>query len=257
MVAGSRGPSPRGPVAAAAPDWRRQIVVFAAAYAVYEVARWLTTGSTSAAMANASRIFHFEADLGLDFEGTVQGALVGLPVMAVLNYVYLSAQLAVVPLALVWLYRHCYNVYLVLRNTVIATWLISVPVYALFPVAPPRLANVGVVDTVAEHAGVALDSNFTTVFYNAFAAVPSLHVGFAFAVGTAIALVSSGRIARGLAIGWGPLVTLTVVATGNHFILDAVAGVLVTLLGFGIGALALRLSRRHAARGVALYRVAA
>jgi PAP2 superfamily len=255
-VAGG-GERPRAAVTTTARGWRRQVIVFAAAYAVYEVARWLTTGSTSAAMANASRIVRLEADFGLDFEGGVQNALVDLPVMAVLNYVYLAAQLAVVPLTLIWLYRRCYRIYLALRNTVLATWLISVPIYALYPVAPPRLANIGLVDTVTDHAGVALDSNFTTIFYNAFAAVPSLHVGFAFAVGTAVALVGSRRTTRALAIAWGPLVTLTVVATGNHFIFDAVAGVLVTALGFFVGTLALRLERRRTTADVALSEVAA
>jgi hypothetical protein len=219
--------------------WRRQVLLFVTAYAAYEVARWLTSGSIHAAMTNASRIVRLEADLGFDFEGSVQHALVDLPVMTVLDYVYLSAQLAVVPLTLIWLYRHNRAIYLALRNTVLATWFISIPVYALFPVAPPRLANIGISDTVTTHAGISLDSNFTTVFYNAFAAVPSLHVGFAFAVGAALALATRRRVTRVLALLWGPLVTLTVVATGNHFFLDAVAGVLVTAVGFGAGAVAL------------------
>jgi hypothetical protein len=54
------------------------------------------------------------------------------------------------------------------------TWLVSVPVYVLFPVAPPRLAGIGMVDTVSRHAAVALTGR-STDFYNQFAAVPSLH----------------------------------------------------------------------------------
>jgi hypothetical protein len=82
---------------------------------------------------------------------------------------------------------------------VIATWLIAVPIFALFPVAPPRLA--GFVDTVSDQAPVALTGH-STVFYNPYAAVPSLHVGFAFAIAIAAGL---GVTALGFAVGRLPL----------------------------------------------------
>jgi hypothetical protein len=246
MTASGRVGELRAPQRSAAPrDWRRQVIVFLAAYALYEVARWVTMGSSGVAVANAARILRVEGDLGLDVESAVQQALLSLPVMVLLNYVYLAAQLAVVPLTLVWLYRRQRDIYLLLRNTVLVTWLISVPVYALFPVAPPRLAGIGIMDTVTSQAGVTLDSNFTTIFYNAFAAVPSLHVGFAFAVGIAVASVARPRPLQLLALLWGPLLMLTVIATGNHFVLDALAGIAVTAAGFLIGALALRIRSRQ------------
>ena len=69
------------------------------------------------------------------------------------------------------------------------------PVYGLFPVAPPRLADIGITDTITAADRLAMDSNFTTSFYNELAAVPSLHVGFAVAVGFALfaALTQPGR----------------------------------------------------------------
>ena len=78
-----------------------------------------------------------------------------------------------------------------LRNTILATWLLSIPIYAAFPVAPPRLADIGLVDTITKQTGFALDSKLTTSFYNELAAVPSLHVGFAVAVGIALAAAVS------------------------------------------------------------------
>lgn len=228
-------------------DWPRQLLIFLAAYLLYEIARWLTTGSSVTAAANAYRVLRIEGDVGLDLESTVQQALVSLPVMTILNYVYLAAQLAVVPLTLVWLYRRQRGSYLLLRNVVLGTWLISVPVYALFPVAPPRLAGMGVTDTVTTQAGIPLDSNFSTLFYNAFAAVPSLHAGFAFAVGIAIAMVARRRVVRLLGLLWGPLVVLAVVATGNHFFFDVIAGIAATAAGFGLAVLSIRLRARRPA----------
>jgi membrane-associated phospholipid phosphatase len=123
---------------------------------------------------------------------------------------------------------------------VIATWLIAVPIFALFPVAPPRLA--GFVDTVSDQAPVALTGH-STVFYNPYAAVPSLHVGFAFAIAIAAAMTLRTRWAKALALSWGPIVTLSVIATGNHYVFDIAAGLGVTALGFAVGRLPLRLAR--------------
>ena len=107
--------------------------------------------------------------------------------------------------------------------------MIAVPIHGLWPVAPPRLTGMGITDTVSTHL-VAL-SGHSTIFYNAYAAVPSLHVGFAFAIGIALAVALRPRWAKALALLWGPLVTLAVVATGNHFVFDAAAGLAVTLAG--------------------------
>src|SRR6185436_6309516 len=132
--------------------------------------------------------------------------------------------LIVVPGALIFLYRRSRPIYMRLRNTILATWLISVPVYALFPVAPPRLAGIGMVDTISSQTGFAMDSSLTTSFYNELAAVPSLHVGFAFAIGIVVASATSNRWLKVAGHLWGPTVALAVVATGNHYVFDIVAG---------------------------------
>jgi hypothetical protein len=62
-----------------------QVAVFLAAYVIYEIARWLTTGSSMDAVGNAARVFNFEAGLGLDVEAKVQETMLGFPLMAVLN----------------------------------------------------------------------------------------------------------------------------------------------------------------------------
>jgi membrane-associated phospholipid phosphatase len=132
---------------------------------------------------------------------------------------------------------------------VIATWLIAVPVFALFPVAPPRLAELGLVDTVSEQAAVELTGR-STLFYNELAAVPSLHVGFAVAVCIAFALALRRPWAKTLALLWGPLVALAVVATANHYVFDIAAGLLVTALGFAAGRLPGRIATRRARMAV-------
>ena len=139
------------------------------------------------------------------------------------------------PGALVFIYRRSRPVYDRLRNTILATWLISIPVYAAFPVAPPRLAGIGLVDTITTQTGFAMDSKLTTSFYNELAAVPSLHVGFAVAVGIAIAAAVRNPLVKTLALLWGPAIGLAVVATGNHFVFDIAAGLLASALGYAAG----------------------
>ena len=218
--------------------WRTELLLFLAAYCVYNVARWVFVGDLSDAQEHARWIFDLERNLGVAVEGSVQQALDFSAAAWVLSNLYLLAQLVVVPSVLIWLYRRAPDVYRRLRDTVVATWLIAVPVFAMFPVAPPRLADIGIADTVSQQAGVELTGR-STIFYNQLAAVPSLHVGFAVAVGVAAAAALRRPWAKGLALMWGPVVSLSVIATGNHYVFDIAAGLLVTGLGFAAGRLRL------------------
>ena len=227
---------------------RPELTLFVAAYLLYTTARWLFAGDLAEAREHADRIVGLERSAHVAIEGSIQRALDSGAASWLLSNVYLAAQLVVLPAGLIWLHRRSRPVYRVLRTTVIATWLMAVPIFALFPVAPPRLAGIGVADTVSRHAGVALTGH-STLFYNPYAAVPSLHVGFAFAIGIAAATTLRGRWARTVALLWGPVVTLSVLATGNHYVFDVAAGLLVTAAGFAAGRVTHRLSPQpsHAA----------
>ena len=174
-----------------------QIGLFLLAYAVYTVARFFTIGDLADATANAHWIVDLQNAVGVGVEASVQNALDGSWVMWVLNRLYLLAQLGVIPAVLIFLYNRSWAIYATLRNTILATWLISVPIYGLFPVAPPRLAGIGIEDTITSQTGMSMTSNFSTSFFNELAAVPSLHVGFAVAVGFALFAVLKNPVLRG------------------------------------------------------------
>ena len=91
-----------------------------------------------------------ESDLHVGVESSVQHAFSGTWMMWVLNHLYLAAQLIVLPGSLVFLYHRSTELYERLRNTILATWLLSIPVYALYTVAPPRVAHVGLLDTIRD-----------------------------------------------------------------------------------------------------------
>jgi membrane-associated phospholipid phosphatase len=210
---------------------RGQLRLFAAVYLLYLAGRWATGSDMPAALAHADWVMGLERGGGFAVERSVQRALDGGVAMWVLSNVYLAAQLVVLPAALIALYRSAPAVYARLRDTVIAAWLLALPIYALFPTAPPRLADPGMKDSVSAQAGVALTGH-STIFYNPIAAVPSLHCGFAFAIGIAVYAASRRRLVRALGLLWGPLVSLSVVATGNHYLFDVAAGVLVAVAGY-------------------------
>jgi hypothetical protein len=232
----------------------KQIGVFLGAYLLYSAARWITVGDLGAAQAHADWIMSLERHLGVATEASVQQALNGTWVLWVLNHLYLAAQLIVVPGALIFTYVRSRAIYARLRDTILATWLISIPVYAAFPVAPPRLAGMGLVDTITTQTGFGLDSKLTTSFYNQLAAVPSLHVGFAVAVSIAVAAAAHRPVVKALALLWGPAIALAVVATGNHFIFDIVAGLLASALGYGAGHVIRRAQARPRTQPVPAFR---
>jgi hypothetical protein len=227
---------------------RIQIGLFLIAYAVYTIARFFTIGDLADATANAHWIVDLQNTVGMGVEASVQSALDGSWAMWVLNRLYLIAQLGVIPAVLIFLYNRSWKVYVTLRNTILATWLISVPVYGLFPVAPPRLADIGIQDTITSQTSMSLTSNFSTSFFNELAAVPSLHVGFAVAVGFALFAVLKHPLLRWVALLWGPTVALAVVATGNHFLFDAVAGLVASAAGYGFAVMAVRMRAKRPTR---------
>lgn len=213
--------------------WRTELLLFLGAYLVYWTARWVFVGDAGTAQANAAAIWDLEQATGTAIELSVQRTFDSAIVSTLSSNLYLAAQIVILPAAIVWLYRRSPPIYRKVRTTIIATWMLSVPIVAAFPVAPPRLANLGFTDTVSDQAAVALTGS-STDFYNAFAAVPSLHVGFAFALSFAGVAAVRSPWAKLLAASWGPLVTLIVIATGNHYVFDAVAGIAVTAVGFTV-----------------------
>jgi membrane-associated phospholipid phosphatase len=86
-------------------------------------------------------------------------------------------------------------------------------------------------DAVSEQSAVAL-AGHSTWFYNPIAAVPSLHCGFAMAIGIAVACAVQRRWLKVIALSWGPIVALSTVATANHYLFDVVAGLAITIVGY-------------------------
>ncbi len=93
--------------------------------------------------------------------------------------------------------------------------------------APPRLTELGFADTVTNGIGLNLSSELLGALYNPLAAVPSLHFGYSLLVGVGVYALAQRRWVRLLGVTYPLFMLYTIVATGNHFVLDAVAGAVV------------------------------
>jgi hypothetical protein len=111
-----------------------------------------------------------------------------------------------------------------------------------FPTAPPRLAGVGLEDTLRQLSNIDIGSPTSSSFSNPVAAVPSLHAGWAVGVGAGLVLFARPLLWRAVGVLYPLAVVLTIVVTGNHFIFDAITGVVVMALGFWLSEALLRRS---------------
>ena len=200
-------------------------------YAVYELGRGFGDATLQAAQANTARIVELEQSLGVFFEGAVQNWASGIPSLPTfLGLAYVTLHLGATGATMVWLHlRHRERFALVRNALVIATGL-SLVAYTVFPAAPPRLAGLGFVDTVTAHTHVNLSSDLLGSLYNPFAAVPSMHFGYALLVGVVLVTTASNRWVRLIGALYPPFMLFDIVATGNHFVFDAAAGGLVTVV---------------------------
>ncbi|MBC9731715.1 phosphatase PAP2 family protein [Nocardioides marmotae] len=206
-----------------------QAVVVTLAVLVYFGVRGLTEGRVDRAQENARLVVSFERWLGIDLEEVAQAPLESYGrVETVANWIYIWGHWPVIIVTMVWLaWQHRDN-FLWLRDSMMISGAIGMVVFALFPVAPPRLAGLGLVDTVSQ-SSEAYRVLQPPAFVNQYAAMPSLHAGWDLLVAMAIVAATSSLPLRLLASALPVLMVLAVVVTANHYLLDVVAGIAIAL----------------------------
>ncbi len=210
-----------------------QLAVVLVAFGAYEAARHAMEPNWAQAFANARRIVSVEEVLGFAWEQSLQRAFLALPdLVAALNIFYFVGHFLFTAIFFVWLYRRSRDGFSGFRDGFLAATAIAVVIHWLFPTAPPRLAGVGLEDTLLMLSGIDIGSQTSSALSNPVAAVPSLHAAYALGVGVGVIRFARSHVVRFAGALYPPLVVLTIVVTGNHFLLDAVAGMLVLALGF-------------------------
>ncbi len=208
----------------------------------YFQVRGLTATAPSTAEDHAWDIIRLEERLGLDVEAAIQAPVTLSPVLeTVANWIYIWGHWPVIVLTMAWLVWHHRPAFLRLRDGMLISGGLGLIVYVTYPVAPPRLVDPDLVDTVTEksHAYRVLQP---PNFVNQYAAMPSLHAGWDLLVGIAIATAATTLALRWVGLVLPVLMSLAVVATANHYLLDVLAGLALALVGH---ACALLLERRR------------
>jgi membrane-associated phospholipid phosphatase len=221
-------------------------VVIAAIFLYFQV-RGLTAADPADAYVHADQVVRLERETGLDVEAAVQAPVVAhSPLQVLANWVYIWGHWPVIIVTMCWLAWRHRREFLRLRDAMVVSGAMGLVVFVTFPVAPPRLADPDLVDTVTE-ASRAYRVLQPPNFVNQYAAMPSLHAGWDLLVGIAIVTAATGLALRVVGCVLPALMAFAVVATANHYLVDVIAGVAFALAGY---AAALLLERRRAARAI-------
>lgn len=193
-------------------------------YALYDSGRGLAVSRAATAIRDAQLVARVERELHVFVEPEVQRALAHAHWLTTFFGIgYASFQLGLTGLVLLWLYWWHPNVFPRVRTLLIVTSLLALVGFLLFPAAPPRLAGVGISDTL-HIARATAESGVLAFLYNPYAAVPSLHESYAVIAGGSVALFARRRAVRALGVLYPLYTAVEVVATGNHFLFDIVTG---------------------------------
>jgi PAP2 superfamily len=212
-----------------------QIALALAAVELYELLRYLLHPDWPLAIRHARDVLGWEQSAHLAWEAPLQRAVLGSSfVVRVLDWFYFAGHFAVTAVFLVWLYRRSLPAYRRFRNALLATTVLAFVIQWRFPTAPPRVADVGLVDTLRRFSGLDIGSPGSGGLSDPVAAMPSLHAGWALAVGIGLVLYARGPAWKAVGVVYPAAVVLTTIVTGNHFLLDALAGMAVLGAGFGI-----------------------
>jgi len=206
-----------------------EIALVAFGFLLYFLVRGAVVDRTSEALRNARMVIDLQSSLGVWIEPGVQSLMLeAQPLMRVMNFVYFWFDfplIIVVGLILFWRSRQHYTL---LRDSLLISGGIALVVYWTFPVAPPRyMTEWGFIDTLEHFDNLSYQAQSMRPFVNPFAAVPSLHVGWAILLALALFQASERWIVRIGGISVLVLQTVAVVATGNHYLTDAFVGVVV------------------------------
>ncbi|MEU5401940.1 phosphatase PAP2 family protein [Streptomyces sp. NPDC005963] len=235
------------------PRWWTELLLLAVVYAAYSAGRLLARGDVNTAVDHGLAILRAEKALFLDAETPLNRLFTDVPAIGIpSDFIYASLHYLVTPAILIWLFRRRPAHYRVARTWLMLSTLLGLIGFTLMPTCPPRLldASHGFVDTMAQYSSYGWWGAEASAprglggLTNQYAAMPSLHVGWALWCGVILWRHGRTPLMKTLAVAYPLITTIVVMGTANHYFLDAVAGAAV----MGLGALATRPALRLADR---------
>lgn len=202
------------------------------AYLFYAVVREMASDQRHEAMASAKNVVALERSLGFFWEAHIQAWVLSSETLVKLfNGFYTYGHFPVIYAVGLWLFFFHRARYVVVRNAFLISGAVSLVIFHLYPLAPPRLlpAQYGFVDTLTRFSDVNYHSAGN--FVNNYAAMPSLHIGWNLLLAIAIVTTVKHPAVRAVGALMPLLMSVTVIVTGNHYFLDIVGGIVVAMVG--------------------------
>jgi membrane-associated phospholipid phosphatase len=227
LVSAGRRVLPRGWA-----DLGRQLAIWFGFLAAYQVARGIADRNPPKAFDNGLHVIGIERHAHALIELTLQRLVDGSQVLSTLaSWTYWNSEFTVLGVALLWVYLRRNEAFVRFRNTILLANIIGLIGYVLLPTAPPRMfPDLGFADTLTNFGELNHGSGLVEFAANPYAAMPSLHAADALIVGLVLFSVCRTRPAKTVWLLWPAWVWFSVMATGNHFWLDVVAGVVVATI---------------------------
>jgi hypothetical protein len=222
----------KNPLSLYRPKPMQEILFVGGAYLIYSQIRGLAGDRVVDAFNNGNRVVQLERDLGIFQELAFQGYILSHDFLIDLfNFVYFYGLFPLLIPMSFWLYLRRPHVYVLARNAFLLSGGIAALLYVIVPTAPPRLMDIGFIDTL----GRSLTPSYSSLpGVNHYAAVPSMHVGWTFLMGTSMYLALGRSRFRFLPFLLPLAMFTATVATGNHYFLDGALGVCVAGCGLGL-----------------------
>ncbi|MFI2374194.1 phosphatase PAP2 family protein [Streptomyces sp. NPDC018964] len=246
--------------------WWTELPLILLVYACYSAGRLVVRGDVSDAVDHGLAILRIEKALYLNAEHPLNRLFTREPWLGVpADFWYASLHYLVTPAILIWLFRSRAAHFRAARTWLMTSTFIGLIGFTLLPTCPPRLldASHGFVDTMAHYssygwwAGEASAPRGLGGFTNQYAAMPSLHVGWALWCGVILWRYGRTRLARTAAVVYPLITVIVVMGTANHYFLDAVAGAAVMGAGLLLAPFVTRAADRVKARFLSRPAVAA
>ncbi|MGW0979850.1 phosphatase PAP2 family protein [Streptomyces xiamenensis] len=240
------------------PRWWTELLLIVVVYGAYSGARLLARGDVSTAVENGLAILRLERSLFLNPEEPLndlftQEAWLGIPS----SFAYASLHYLVTPAILVWLFRRRAAHYRLMRTWLMGSTLMGLIGFTLMPTSPPRLLHDrhGFTDSLSQYSEYGWWGDEASApsgmgdMTNQYAAMPSLHVGWAVWCGVALWYFGPRTWwMRSLAVGYPLITVMVVMGTANHYFIDALAGIAVMIAGLLLTRPLMRLAERFQER---------
>ncbi|MCC2275669.1 phosphatase PAP2 family protein [Streptomyces morookaense] len=239
------------------PRWWTELPLIAVVYGLYSAGRLLVRGDVQTAVDHGLSILDLEKTFRINIEHPLNRLFTDHPAIGIpADFAYASLHYLLTPAILIWLFRRRQEHYRRLRTWLMISTLIGLVGFTLLPTCPPRLleAGYGFVDTMAQYGsygwwgGDASAPRGLGGLTNQYAAMPSLHVGWALWCGIVLWRHARSVWARVAGAVYPLAIAFVVMGTANHYLLDCLAGAAVMGVGYLLSRPALRLAARIRAR---------